>query len=238
MALLSLAEEQLKECWLFGGAISVCLPESFIDMSTMREIDDTEECWADAGSSDRSFVVEILGLEDNVADQDSPKFYWDDLVQSNDAARPEDNEICSVGSATADLGELVSSVPPSDAQVAAPSCWILQGVQRVSKFREQARNTVLVYMAVLRLPTVDSDIVIHYSYPAILDPASSSSAAGATTPSENGHNGQEAGRVAASQQDEGVPGGAISAAETGFRRMLSSLRIRDWGLFESPDMPS
>ena len=125
---------------------------------------------------------------------------------------------------------------------------------------------MLVYMAVLRLPTVDSDIVIHYrcankpyithkralcqpkrtllthsrccSYPAILDPASSSSAAGATTPSENGHNGQEAGRVAASQQDEGVPGGAISAAETGFRRMLSSLRIRDWGLFESPDMPS
>lgn len=73
----------------------------------------------------------------------SPKFYWDDLVQSNDAARvrhscsvlawawarlkirrsflvkPEDNEICSVGSATADLGELVSSVPPSDAQGAA-----------------------------------------------------------------------------------------------------------------------
>lgn len=46
--------------------------------------------------------------------------------------------------------------------MAAPSCWILQGVQRVSKFREQARNTVLVYMAVLRLPTVDSDIVIHY----------------------------------------------------------------------------
>jgi hypothetical protein len=31
-------------------------------------------------------------------------------------AKPEDNEISSVGPATVDLGELVSSVPPSEAQ--------------------------------------------------------------------------------------------------------------------------
>ena len=29
--------------------MSICLPDSFVDMSAMREIDDTEECWADAG---------------------------------------------------------------------------------------------------------------------------------------------------------------------------------------------
>lgn len=40
-----------------------------------------------AGTSDQSFIMEILGLEDTVADEDSPKFYWDDLVQMNEAAQ-------------------------------------------------------------------------------------------------------------------------------------------------------
>ena len=39
-----------------------------------------------AGMSDQSFIVEILGLEDTVTDADSPKYYWDDLVQMNEAA--------------------------------------------------------------------------------------------------------------------------------------------------------
>ena len=39
-----------------------------------------------AGTSDQSFIVEILGLEDTVTDADSPKYYWDDLVQMNEAA--------------------------------------------------------------------------------------------------------------------------------------------------------
>jgi hypothetical protein len=29
--------------------MSILLPESFVDVSTMREIPDTQECWADAG---------------------------------------------------------------------------------------------------------------------------------------------------------------------------------------------
>jgi len=41
------------------------------------------------GTSDQSFIIEILGLDDTVADQDSPKFYWDDLVSLNDAAQVE-----------------------------------------------------------------------------------------------------------------------------------------------------
>ena len=38
--------------------MSIWLPESFVDMSTMREIDDTEECWADAGV--RVYNVSLL----------------------------------------------------------------------------------------------------------------------------------------------------------------------------------
>lgn len=29
--------------------MTIMLPESFVDVSTMREIPDTQECWADAG---------------------------------------------------------------------------------------------------------------------------------------------------------------------------------------------
>jgi len=39
-----------------------------------------------AGATDRSFIVEILGLDDSVADEDVSKFYWDDLTQTNDAS--------------------------------------------------------------------------------------------------------------------------------------------------------
>jgi hypothetical protein len=41
------------------------------------------------GTSDQSFIIEILGLDDTVADEDSPKFYWDDLVSLNEAAQVE-----------------------------------------------------------------------------------------------------------------------------------------------------
>jgi hypothetical protein len=34
----------------------------------------------------------------------------------------------------------------------------------VSKFKERDRNTIKVYLAVLRLPSVDSDIIMHYKY--------------------------------------------------------------------------
>jgi len=99
------------------------LPGTFVDVSTMREIPDTQECWVDAGacvsksdassrtsvcmqiyvkhiysypksspyvfpgSSDRSIIIEILGLEDTVANKDCSKFYWDDLCQTNEASQ-------------------------------------------------------------------------------------------------------------------------------------------------------
>ena len=37
--------------------MSILLPESFVDVSTMREIPDTQECWADAG---QFFVLSLV----------------------------------------------------------------------------------------------------------------------------------------------------------------------------------
>ena len=126
----------------------------------------------------------------------------------------------------------------------------MYGIQRVSKFKEHDRNTVLVCLAVLRLPSVDSDIVIHYNCPAALAPASSSSAAVASVHVASGSvagGGAASAEAAGGARGEVAVGGEVgqapavaqaTAAEIGFRRMLSSLVIRDWGLFEAPDMPS
>jgi hypothetical protein len=46
------------ERMLFGGAMSISLPSDFVDVSTVREVSDTQECWADA-ATDQSIVVEV-----------------------------------------------------------------------------------------------------------------------------------------------------------------------------------
>jgi hypothetical protein len=48
----------LHERMLFGGAMAISLPLEFVDVSTVREVSDTQECWADA-ATDQSIVVEV-----------------------------------------------------------------------------------------------------------------------------------------------------------------------------------
>jgi hypothetical protein len=50
----------LRERMMFGGAIAVSLPPEFVDVSTVRQVSDTQECWADA-ATDQSIVVEVRG---------------------------------------------------------------------------------------------------------------------------------------------------------------------------------
>ena len=146
--------------------------------------------------------------------------------------------------------------------VAGPSCWMLQGVQRVAKFKEHDRNTVKVYMAVMRLPSVDSDIVMHYNYPLFLAPASSSAAVSEVSPrgstggsglgslarddNRQAGNGSTAvdlvsvrGEADRLEQESFRPGDTCdtAAGEERFRRILASLKIKDWGLFDAP-MPA
>ena len=69
------------------------------------------------GSSDRSIIIEILGLEDTVANKDCSKFYWDDLCQTNEASQvilhgviwPE----CQIAILNYLLIEFVMGSPPS-----------------------------------------------------------------------------------------------------------------------------
>ncbi|KAJ3081570.1 hypothetical protein HK102_002265, partial [Quaeritorhiza haematococci] len=54
---------------LFGGAITTALPDSFIDISTFREVPDNQEVFVDR-DTDQSIVIELLQLAEETSNQD------------------------------------------------------------------------------------------------------------------------------------------------------------------------
>jgi hypothetical protein len=83
------------------------------------------------------------------------------------------------------------------------------GQQTIAKFKDLAKNVVNIYMFVVRLEQAETDIMITFNDPVLINPQSSSSEAqNPTTPEEN---------VAL------------------MRTIVSSLKIHDWSLFHPED---
>jgi hypothetical protein len=86
------------------------------------------------------------------------------------------------------------------------------GWQDVARFKEAARNRVAVLVAVLRLPTLCTDLVVSLSAPTVVAEGSSSFVS-----TGGGVRGDAA----------SVATGALAA----LRAALRTLCVRDWGLF-------
>lgn len=68
---------------LYGGAITVELPEPFVDVSTMREVPDNQEVFIFEGATvdtDESLIIDLIELEDKPVDQSIGNIV-EDLVQ-------------------------------------------------------------------------------------------------------------------------------------------------------------
>ncbi|XP_066578733.1 ran guanine nucleotide release factor [Amia ocellicauda] len=154
---------------LFGGALSAVLPHSARDISELREIPDNQEVFAHR-HSDQSIIVELLEHQGHVPDSQAARFHFQDVAGSNEAGGAE-----------------VRSVEPlSGAQLSLPACssaWLLSGTQLVSKFNEEAQNTVDVYLGLFRLPQHDTDILVTFNDPVQISPLSSSSSTAEEAPS-------------------------------------------------------
>ena len=74
----------LKQVALYGGALGVALPASFVDVSQLRQVPDHQEVWADAASG-ASAVVEIVEAQGDVADAAAARYFWEDLAEANGA---------------------------------------------------------------------------------------------------------------------------------------------------------
>jgi hypothetical protein len=225
---------------LFGGAMSCDTPSSFIDVSDLRSVPDNQEVWADMGGSDQSVIVELLEQAEEVErDEDAPRYYFQELAETNEAEgrstvqsvrrlTPEEMPQCGVGG---------PGGGPSGS-----SAWMLVGQQAVAKFHEgpQAANTVRIYMAVLRLPSVGTDLLFTMNVPLVISPSSSSAKPGVV--------GEAQGRIQAAQGQAGAGAGdgarmevesedqaaadPYSAATATFLHMVRSFNIHDWGLFD------
>ena len=158
---------------LFGGALSAVLPHSAKDTSELREIPDNQEVFAHE-HTDQSLIVELVEYQEQVADQDAARYHFEDIAGSNKALEPGAFQVTG----------LVSLSKPELSLSACSSAWMLTGTQCVSKFNEEARNTVTLHLGLLRLPQFSTDVLITFNDPQRISPDSSSSVASAQTHTE------------------------------------------------------
>uniref|UniRef100_A0A3Q3EQT4 Ran guanine nucleotide release factor n=1 Tax=Kryptolebias marmoratus TaxID=37003 RepID=A0A3Q3EQT4_KRYMA len=179
---------------LFGGALSAAVPLGATDISELREIPDNQEVFAHP-HTDQSLIVELLEYQAQVADEDAARYHFEDLAGGNEALEPGAFEVSGV-----------AALPRADLSLAECGCaWTLTGTQRVSKFNEEARNTVAVHLGLLRLPQFSTDVLVTFNDPQSISPDSSSASA------------LETHREPWTPQD--------------FQRLLRTLTLHDPGLF-------
>lgn len=156
---------------LFGGALSAVFPRGTVDVSDLREIPDNQEVFASA-HSDQSVIVELVEYQGQVADHDAARYHFEDIAAGNSALEPGSSEVSSV----------VALQKPDLLLSECSSAWMLTGTQRVSKFNEDARNTVTLHLGLFRLPQFSTDVLVSFNDPQNISAGSSS--ASATGPHE------------------------------------------------------
>ncbi|KAL8757858.1 MAG: hypothetical protein Q9184_004099 [Pyrenodesmia sp. 2 TL-2023] len=75
-----------KPTGLFGGAITVNLPDRYADVSNIREVPDHQEIYLDA-SGFSSIIVEIAErVSEPSTDEEALKFHFHDIVEEHDTS--------------------------------------------------------------------------------------------------------------------------------------------------------
>lgn len=181
-----------KTVALFGGAMHVDVPASFIDVSPLREVPDHQEVYADAAATDACLIVELLNTPPDHDDSASlippvtsaAAYHFGQLAVDADALAATLRREASLPSA--DMPAMVASVATATRRrigTPAPSveASVATGTHAVAKFREaaDAANTVEVTVACFRLPHVTTDLLVIFNDPLVIAPGSSSAAAGA-----------------------------------------------------------
>ncbi|CEM19409.1 unnamed protein product [Vitrella brassicaformis CCMP3155] len=196
-----------REVDLFGGAMRCAIPQSFADVSQIRDVPDNQEVFADF-HTDSSLMFEVVQYQQTVTDQDAPRYFFRDLAEVNEADPWEVLQVIRLEPAI---------MPNLDGSICK---YLVMGHQTVSKFREgrEAANVVAIYMAIIRLPEHHSEVLISFNDPRCLSPASSSAPA-----SHVGvPNGTSLHDAYSYLNQEGPQQ---------FQSLLETFQIRDWGLF-------
>jgi hypothetical protein len=194
---------------LFGGALCATVPPEFADISTLRQVPDNQEVFAHA-ETDRSLLFELVEAQTegvpSVAGDDSPaRFHWHVLARDADAVDPVITHAAYVP-----VDQLAPSVSAGDPHAHAS---VVYGTQRIAKFKDSVdkANIVRIAVACVRLPRVNTDVLVVLNDPVDFHPEGSSSKVGASV----------------SQPEVGDP----EQRSAILRAALTSLSINDWSLF-------
>lgn len=174
----------------------VCeIPRDWRDVSDIRQVPDHQEVWQSMNGE--VLVIEILERQE-VGNKEAARFFFSDLAESNGATQ--------VGTSLFQS----STTPPTTAVEGAIACAGV-GFQKIAigknediagrPRKDQEVQWTSVELLVLRLPRVETDLLVTLTKPA-------------PNPSE-------------------PPVNAPVTPEwsSNFQKVLSTLKVRDWGLF-------
>lgn len=234
---------------LYGGAISAVLPDTFADVSAIREVPDHQEVFLGMqGSEGRetSLIVELLERDDALerrTDEDVMTHYFTDLAAHNESQGT--TVLFPAAKMRASEG-FMPCVDQSHARL------LIIGRQHVKKYRSEHSevDAVLVLLALVRLGNVATDVLISMNIP-IPPPLPPTAGAGledkalgdaiaqmmvlpqlTNQESPDGH-----GDDSAMDVDPAGPGNSAAGLTQTypdlaiFRTFLSTFTINDWSLF-------
>lgn len=227
----------LRPLELFGGAIKAALPPAFIDVSLVRDVPDNQEVYVDENTN-VSAIVEILEATEEAEVQAALEaagvapgtgglatYLFLDLAEAN-----ETEEAPQVLFAEEHAGpEMFPKIPGRHARASAA------GRQRAAKrFREGATaaagpaEDVAVYLAVLRLAELETDILVTVNVP--LKPTQSGNR-NESLPEDNAPTYQSFIGHQPGENESGATGGGSTTGLKALQAILQSFEILDWSLF-------
>jgi len=210
---------------LWGGAARSAVPSGWTDVSTLREVPDHQEVFAEEGAPHRSLIFEIV--EAAVAgDDDAGAYYLGDLFETAGAAASA--RVFSAGAVQPVAARENLPAGEADAEV---RCVAAFGRMRVGKFRAtaaEAPDDVDVAMLIFRLPHVGTDILVTLNLPRVVTTRD-----GATKDAAEGGAGDAKPAEPATLEDQevscldGDPDGELQMLS----KVLKTFHVQDWRLF-------
>lgn len=129
--------------FLFGGAITIPLPERFKDLSNVVPVPDNQEVFSDPDAK-HSLIVEILEQVD-APDAECSQILWNNIAEENGAT-----EQCQIRSQ--------HKLPDCIFNGSSCHCDIVEGWQLVHKGQDP--RIVQIVCALIRLPSVRSELLL------------------------------------------------------------------------------
>ncbi|ORZ30912.1 hypothetical protein BCR44DRAFT_39052 [Catenaria anguillulae PL171] len=149
---------------LFGGAITALLPPELIDVSNLRQVPDNQEVWVDStANQSASLIIELLHLDPQVSSEALATFHLSQVLLA--ASDDDDNsepqyELLDASS----LPDASCALSHSGFPIIAKR--VVAQVGHLHKFNQSANtHPVLLMVWVLRVPHVETDIVVTWNLP-------------------------------------------------------------------------